>query len=149
MPIPRFSVVAGRLFVIFMLLASNTYAAPVFTTAAKNARMDAITTSIGTSGLLVIGTSALSGATGVLCTITLNSTAAASASGGVLTLSGFPKTCTASASGTAARAELRTSGGTAVVTLTFGTSGTDVISDSTSFTSGQVYTHSSQTLTHN
>lgn len=135
--------------VALMFSASVSHAAVTYTTTVKNARMDAITTAIGTSGKLVIGTSALSGATGVLCTITLNSTAAAAASSGVLTLSGFPKTCTASATGTAAKASIRTSADVDVVTgLTVGTSGSDVNVDNTSINSGQTVTINSFTITH-
>ena len=58
----------------------------------------AASTGSATAGKLVIGTSALSGATGVLATFTLSSTPF-SLSGGVLTLAGVPLTVAASASG--------------------------------------------------
>jgi hypothetical protein len=89
---------------------------------------------------LVIGTSALSGATGVLATLALPATAF-TVSGSVATLQGTPISATASATGTAALAEIRNQAGTVVVSgLSVGTSGTDVILNSTSITSGQTVT---------
>lgn len=117
-----------------------------YTTAVKNARLDAVTTQIGTSGKIEIGTASMAA---TLATITLNSTAAAAASGGVLTFSGFPKTVAASATGTAAAARIRKSDNTDIITgLTVGTSSADIILDSTSITSGQNVTLNSATLTH-
>jgi hypothetical protein len=108
----------------------------------------AASTGSATAGSLVIGTSALSGATGVLVTVPLSATPG-TVSGSVLTLSGTPLTATASATGTAAKAELRNNAGTAIVTgLTVGTSASDVIVDNTSTNSGQIVTVSSGTITH-
>lgn len=117
-----------------------------YTTAVKNARLDAVTTQIGSAGKLEIGTSAMAV---TLATFTLNSPAAAAASSGVLTMSGFPKTVAASSSGTAAAARIRKSDNTDIITgLTVGTSAADVILDSTVITSGQNVTINSATLTH-
>lgn len=100
------------------------------------------------AGTLVIGTSALSGATGVLATINL-STTPATVSGDTLTISGTPLSTTASASGTAAKAELRDNAGTVVVSgLTVGTSGTDIIISNTTITNGQTVQVTSGTITH-
>lgn len=121
--------------------------AVTYTTAVKNARLDAVVTAIGSTGVLEIGTT---GMASILATIALNSTAGTS-SGGVLTFSGFPKSDTsADNSGTAAAARIRTaSGGTDVVTgLTVGTSGSDINLTSTSITAGQTVTISSATITH-
>lgn len=121
--------------------------AVTYTTAVKNARLDAVVTAIGSTGVLEIGTT---GMASILATIALNSTAGTS-SGGVLTFSGFPKSDTsADNTGTAAAARIRTaSGGTDVVTgLTVGTSGSDINLTSTSITSGQTVTISSATITH-
>lgn len=108
----------------------------------------AASTGSATAGSLVIGTSALSGATGVLATITLSATPG-TVSGAVLTLSGVPLSATASATGTAAKAELRNNAGTAIVSgLTVGTSASDIIVDNTSINSGQTVTVSSGTITH-
>lgn len=100
------------------------------------------------NGLLVIGTSALSGATGVLVSITLQKPSF-SISAGVATLLGVPLSGTASATGTAALANLRDSAGNAIVTgLTVGTAATDIIVATTSITSGQTVTVTSGTVTH-
>lgn len=120
--------------------------AVTYTTALKNTRLDAVVTAIGASGKLEIGTA---GMASVLATITLDATAGTT-SGGVLTFSGFPKSdSSADATGTAAAARIRTSANADVVTgLTVGTSGTDVILDSTSITAAQVVTINSATITH-
>lgn len=107
-----------------------------------------ITTTGVSAGTLVIGTSALSGATGVLATIALPVTPA-TVSGNVLTIAGVPLTATASATGTAALAELRNNAGTTIVSgLTVGTSGTDIIINSTAISSGQTVQLTSGTITH-
>jgi hypothetical protein len=121
--------------------------AVTYTTAVKNARLEAVVTAIGSTGVLEIGTTGMST---VLATIALNSTAG-TASGGVLTFSGMPKSDTsADASGTAAAARIRTaSGGTDVVTgLTVGLSASDIILDNLSINAGQTVTISSATITH-
>lgn len=118
-----------------------------YTTAVKNARLNAVTTAIGAAGVLEIGTTGMGT---VLATIPLANPAAPSASGGVLTFT-MPQTDTsADATGTAAAARIRTaSGGTDIVTgLTVGTGGTEVILNSTSITIGQTVTITSATITH-
>ena len=118
-----------------------------YTTAVKNARLNAVTTAIGTTGVLEIGTTGMGT---VLATIPLANPAAPGASGAVLTFT-MPQTDTsADATGTAAAARIRTaSGGTDIVTgLTVGTSGTEVILNSTSITTGQTVTITSATITH-
>lgn len=121
--------------------------AVTYTTAVKNARLDAVVSQIGSTGVLEIGTT---GMATILATIALNSTAGTS-SGGVLTFSGFPKSDTsADNTGTAAAARIRTaSGGTDVITgLTVGTSGTDIVLDSVSITAGQTVSINSASITH-
>lgn len=118
-----------------------------YTTAVKNARLDAVVTAIGSTGVLEIGTT---GMASVLATIALNSTAGTS-SGGVLTFSGFPKSDTsADNTGTAAAARIRTAtGGTDIITgLSVGTSGSDINLDSLSITAGQTVTITAATITH-
>jgi hypothetical protein len=111
-------------------------------------KVAAASTGSATAGQLVIGTAALSGATGVLATITLPTTPF-TISGAVATLQGVPLSATASASGTAALAELRNNAGTMVASgLTVGTGSTDIILNSTSITSGQTVTISAGTITH-
>ena len=111
-------------------------------------KVAAASTGTSTAGQLVIGTSALSGGTGVLATIAL-STTPGTVTGSVFTLSGVPLSVSASASGTAALAELRNNAGTTVVSgLTVGTSATDIILNSTTITSGQTVTITAGTITH-
>lgn len=131
----------------------------VYSSTLKNNRMQLVadlvagktqTTSSGTAlaGSLVIGTSALSGATGLLVTFTLGTTPG-TVSSGVLTISGTPLTATASGTGTAAKAELRDNAGNVIVSgLTVGTSGTDININATAISSGQSVTLSSGTITH-
>lgn len=84
----------------------------------------------------------------VLATFGLSATGG-SISGAVWTLAFDASSVTAGATGTAAKAQIKTSGGTADLTgLTVGTSATDIILDSTSITSGQTVTLSSGTITH-
>lgn len=121
--------------------------AVTYPTAVKNSRLDAVTSAIGTAGVLEIGTSGMGT---VLATIALGNPAAAGASGGVLTFSGFPRSDTAADNtGTAAAARIRTGGGTDIVTgLTVGTSAADIVLDSTNITTGQTVTINSMTITH-
>jgi hypothetical protein len=99
-------------------------------------------------GTIVIGTSSLSGATGVLATITLPKPSFSIASG-VATLLGVPLSNNASASGTAAKAEIRDSAGNVIVSgLTVGTSGTDIVLNTTTITSGVPVSITSGTVTH-
>ena len=120
-----------------------TYASGVKTT-----RMQAVRDAIdaGANGKLEIGTA---GMAAVLATITL-ADPASSVAGSVLTLLDVPLSDTsADGTGTAAAARIRTSADADVVTgLTVGTSGTDIILDSTSITTGQTVTIVSGTLTH-
>jgi len=131
----------------------------VYSSTLKNNRMQLVadliagkvagsSTGTASAGVLVIGTSALSGATGVLVSFTLGTTPG-TVSGGVLTISGVPLTATASGTGTAAKGELRDNAGNVIVSgLTVGTSGTDIIINATAISSGQSVTLSSGTITH-
>lgn len=120
----------------------------------KNARLDAITTAIGTSGLLRIysGTqptnpdTALSGNT-VLAELALSSTFAAGASSGVLTASTITADSSADATGTATFFSLLTSGGTRKVDGSVGTSGADLNLNTTSIVLGAQVSVSSLTIT--
>lgn len=127
----------NRMQLVADLIASKTIASP-------------ISTGAGSAGSLVIGTSSLSGATGVLATIPLQNPAA-SVSGSIMTISGVPLTANASAGGTAALAELRNNAGTTIVSgLTAGISGSgsDVIVTTVTVVSGQPVTVTSGTITH-
>lgn len=85
----------------------------------------------------------------VLATITL-ADPSFTRSGDVLTMAGVPKSDTsADNTGTAAIARIKDGGGTVIVQgLTVGTSGTDIVLNSTSITSGQQVSITSGTLTH-
>lgn len=118
-----------------------------YTTAVKNARLEAVVTQIGATGVLEIGTT---GMASVLATIALGNPAGTAASG-VLTFSGFPRSDTAADNtGTAAAARIRTAtAGTDIVTgLSVGLSGSDINLDSLSITTGQTVTINSMTITH-
>jgi hypothetical protein len=121
--------------------------AVTYTTAVKNARLNAVTTAIGATGVLEIGTAGMGT---VLATIPLANPAAPGAAGGVLTFTMPQSDASADATGTAAAARIRTaSGGTDIVTgLTVGTAATDVILDSTSITATQTVTINSASITH-
>jgi hypothetical protein len=111
-------------------------------------KVAAASTGTATAGSLVIGTSALSGATGVLATITLSATPG-TVSGNIFTLSGVPLSATASATGTAALAEFRNNAGTVIVSgLTVATSGGDITINSTAISSGQTVQVTAGTITH-
>lgn len=104
------------------------------------------------AGTIVVGTSALSGATGVLASFTLPATPG-TVSGAVFTISGTPLTATAGATGTASLAEIRNNAGTVIVSgLTVGLSSAsptpDIIINATAISTGQSVTLTSGTLTH-
>jgi len=122
----------------------------IYSTATKNARMDAVTAQIdggSGAGTLQIGTSGMGT---VLAVFTLNDPCAGAAAGGVLTFSGFPKSDTsADNTGTAEAAVIKDSNGTTIISgLTVATSSADIVLDSVSFTAGQTVTLNSATITH-
>ncbi len=111
-------------------------------------KVAAASTGTASAGYIVVGTSALSGLTGILVSFTLPATPGTVA-GSVLTISGTPLTSTAGATGTAALAEIRNNAGTVIVSgLTVGTSGTDIIINAAAISTGQSVTLTSGTLTH-
>ena len=101
-----------------------------YSTTLRNARLDAITSAISTSGLLRIydGTRPASGgtATTLLAQLTLSAAFAPAASLGVLTASAIGSDASADATGTATWARLTTSGGVFVADMGVGTSGQEV-----------------------
>lgn len=114
------------------------------TTAARNARADSITTTAGNAALLrfydgtppASANAALSGNT-LLAELTAGSPFAPAASGGVLTANSITQDSSANATGTASFFRLYKSDGTTVVMQgTVGTSGADMIVNTTSFVSG-------------
>jgi hypothetical protein len=125
-------------------------------TAVRNALLDAIETSIGTSAVLKIRTGsvpancATADAGSVVATLSLPSDWMAAASGGSKALSGSWVDASADATGTAAHFRLYASDGTTcgmqgTVTATGG--GGDMTVDNTSFASGQSFTVTGFTLT--
>lgn len=115
-----------------------------YKTSVRNAMLDLLTAAIGTSGLLRIydGTppadvnTALSG-NSVLAEFACSATFAAAAASGTLVSNAIaPDTSTAA--GTATFFRFLTSGGTAIIQGTVGTSGADLIVPSTTFTAGGV-----------
>lgn len=122
--------------------------AVVYSTIVKNARLQTVVDAIGTGGFLVIGTSGLAGATGVLASIPLD-TPAFTIAAGVMTVANLPRTVNASATGVAAKAELRDSTGVVVCSgLTVGTTGTNIIINATSISVGQTVQVTAGTITH-
>lgn len=117
-----------------------------------NTKVAAASTGAGSTGKLVIGTSSLSGATGVLATVVLpNPAMTVSGSGAAVkaTLLGVPLSIAASGTGTAAKAEIRNNADAVIVSgLTVGTSASDIILNSTSITAAQTVTISSGDITH-
>ncbi len=90
----------------------------------------------------------MTAADAVLATFGLNA-AGGTIAGSVWTLVFDASPVAASATGTAAKAQVKTSGGSAHLTgLTVGTSGSDINLDSTSITSGQNVSLTSATITH-
>ena len=123
--------------------------AVTYSTAAKNARLDAVATLIdaGTAGLLRIRDSGNT----VLATFTLADPCAAAAASGILTFDFDPdiSDTSADASGTAANAIITDSADTTVISgLTVGLSAADIILDSLSITAGQTVTLATATITH-
>ena len=125
-------------------------------TSVRNARLDAIETTIGTSAVMKIRSGSAPANVGtadsgtVLATLSLPSDWLAAASSGSKALSGTWQDTSADATGTAAHFRIYASDGTTAhiqgtVTATGG--GGDLTLDSTSITSGQSITITSFTLT--
>ena len=124
--------------------------------AVRNARLDAIETTVGVSAVLKIRTGAQPGACAtadsgtVLATLTLPSDWMAAASAGAKAKAGTWEDASADATGTAAHWRLYASDGTtchAQGTVTATGGGGDMTVDSTSFTATQAFTVTSFTLT--
>ena len=122
--------------------------------AVRNARLDAIESTVGTSAVLKIRSGAApancaaadSGT--VLSTVSLPSDWMAAASSGTKEKSGTWQDTSADASGTPAHFRIYASDGTTChMQGTVGTSGTDMIVDSATFTAGQQFTINTFTLT--
>lgn len=126
-----------------------------YSTALRNAQLDAITTAVGTSGYLRIYSgsrpanvaAAITGT--LLAELVCNASAfAAAASGGVLTANAISNDSSANATGTATHYRIwKSDGTTAVIDGNVSTSGADLNLDSVSITSGQVVSVTSFTIT--
>lgn len=125
-------------------------------TAVRNARLDVIESTIGTTAVLKIRTGAAPANVGtadsgtVLATLTLPSDWMAAASGGSKAMAGTWQDTSADNTGTAAHFRLYASDGTTchmqgTVTLTAG--GGDMTVDNTSFATGQSFSVTAFTLT--
>ena len=126
-----------------------------YSTSVRNAKLDAIETTIGTTPILKIrtgsvpATCATADSGTVLATITLPSDWMAAASSGSKAINNGPWTdSSADATGTAAHFRIYDSGGTTChIQGTVGTSGTDMTVDNTSFNAGQSFSVTSFTIT--
>jgi hypothetical protein len=127
-----------------------------YSTAVRNARLDVVESTIGTSAILKIRTGsapancAAADSGTVLATLNLPSDWMAAASSGTKAKSGTWEDSSADADGTAAHFRVYASDGTTchmqgTVTVTGG--GGDMTVDSVSFTTGQTFTVTSFTLT--
>jgi len=120
----------------------------------RNAQLDEITDAIGSGGVLRIydgappaGPDTAVTTQNVLAELTLGTPFADPASGGVLTANAISDDTSANATGTATWFRISTSGGTAVIDGTVGTSNADLIVDSTSFVAGGLVEITSLTIT--
>jgi hypothetical protein len=120
----------------------------------RNAKLDAVETATGASAVLKIRTGsppancAAADSGTVLATINLPSDWMAAASGGTKSKAGTWTNASADDTGTAGHFRLYASDGTTCHAQgTVGTSATDMIVDSVSFTSGQSFTVTAFTLT--
>lgn len=121
----------------------------IYAAALRTARMDEVVTAIdvGSNGKLKIR----DGSNVVLATLTL-ADPCGTVSGDVLTFDFDPdiSDTSADASGTAANAVITDSDDNIIVSgLTVGTSGTNIVLDSTSITAGQTVTITAGSITHN
>lgn len=127
-----------------------------YSTDIRNARLDAVESTIGTSPIMKIRTGAkpanpaAADSGSVLATVTLPSDWMASASGGTKAMSGTWQDNSADASGTAAHFRIYDSGGSTCkmqgsVTATGG--GGDLTVDNTTFAAGQPFAVTAFTLT--
>lgn len=125
-----------------------------YSVAVNNARLDSVETTTGATAVLKIRTGAApancaAADTGtVLATLTLPTDWMAAASAASKAKSGTWSDASADATGTAAHFRIYESTGVTCHTQgTYGTSGTDMIGDSVSFTAGQSFTISTFTIT--
>lgn len=124
----------------------------VYSQTLKNTRMASVRTAIdfGTDAatIQIANSNGFGSASDILVTITF-ADPASSVTSDVLTFSSLPVSANASFTGTATQARIRDSQGTVVVSgLTVGTSGTNIILNTTSIEAGQLVRLDSGTITH-
>lgn len=121
-----------------------------YSTTLRNAKLDANTTAVGSAGKLQLydGTRPATGgtATNKLAEFTLGSPFAAAASAGSMSPT-LPANVSGLLAGTATWARVTTSGGTFVMDLSVGTSGTEVVLNTTSISVGVTVSVTSWTIT--
>lgn len=121
-----------------------------YSTTLRNAQLDQITTAVGNAGKLRIydGTRPATGgaATTLLAEFTLGTPFAPSASSATLSPT-LPSSTTGLAAGTATWFRIVTSGGTAVIDGSAGTSGTDLVLNSASISVGATVSITAFTIT--
>lgn len=127
---------------------------PHFLLANRHSFLDAITASVGASGLLRIydGTQPTNVATALgaqvkLAELVCSATFAPGAAAGVLTINAIANDASADATGTATWATFTTAAGTRIVDLSVGTASADCILNSVNITVGAVVAISSATIT--
>lgn len=121
-------------------MASN----PHLSTAARNAALDTLNTTIGSGGFLRIydGTQPTNANTALgsqvlLAELALSSSPFAAASGGSVSINTVTADSAANATGTATWGSFVTSGGTRVLDVSVGTASADLIIDNASIVAGQ------------
>lgn len=121
-----------------------------YSTTLRNAQLDAITTAVGNAGKLQLydGTRPATGgaATTKLAEFTLGSPFAAAAAAASLSPT-LPSSTTGLAAGTATWGRITTSGGTFVVDVSVGTSGTEWILNTTTISVGVTVSVTAATVT--
>lgn len=125
-----------------------------YTTTERNARLDVLTTNIGASGIVKIYSGSVPANVGtaltsqvLLAQLACSSTFAPASSGGVLTANAITTESSADGTGTATFFRITTSGGTAEIQGSVGTSATDLILNTTSIVAGAAVSISSMTIT--
>jgi hypothetical protein len=117
----------------------------------KTTRMQAVINAIDAAGTAATGTIEI-GTRGlglVLAKLTLLLPSFTQSTAGIIIMSGVPLSANAIADGIAGSAQINDRNGNAVVSgLSVGTSGTDIIIDSMSISTGQLVTLTSAVLTH-
>jgi hypothetical protein len=122
-----------------------------YVTTLRNARLDEITTAVGSNGKIRIysGTRPATGGTEttILAELPCSATFAPAASGGVLTVNAITDDSSADNTGTASWFRVLTSANAAVLDGNVGTSGSDLNLTTTSITAGQPVEITSFTIT--